>query len=423
MPRRRPIGILGLAGVLAGLGWGCARIEAPRGGPEDRDAPRIVGTVPDSGAVGVAEDLPLEITFSETMHRSSVRDWLFIAPWPGKLDCEWEGLTLSCRPVSGWAPDQAYTVLLGGKATDRRKNRIETPLQLTFTTGDSLPSAEIRGRVRTRALESKGVTVCLFPWPDEEGGPEARDPRDALRLGQTDAEGGFRLEFVPWELPLLLGAIWDENGNRVFDADEDLWAFSERPVFGEAPVAAADSAGGEGAELYLVYPEEPGDVSGAVVDSACAGYVAPRRFRAQLDSLGRVLSGELDAQGFEPARDSTEIVRLSAAEEESLRVAMEDVEERLRAAAADSAACDPVVWVSAWAEGDTLAREEVRARGDFSLRGLDPGLYRIRAFRDIDGNGRQGSGEPQGVFAPWVELLPGRHVEEIVIELGSGGDR
>jgi hypothetical protein len=412
---------------------GCARMVPPGGGPEDKQAPSVVAHEPDSAAVAVPRDAPLKIVFDDAMDHSSVRDWLLVAPWPGKLACRWDSSCITCWPEGGWREDAVYTVLLGTEALDRRRNRLGRALEFVFTTGESLPSGSVAGVVRTRALKVQGVPVCLFPWPAEGLGDSAGtrptpDPRDALSIAEADAQGRFRLLHVPWGEDFLLGALWDETRNRVFDEDADLWGFFPAKVRAQAlaaaPVdsasAAADTAAATAAalrpgdyEVFLVYPDEPGDIAGEVSDSACVGFVPPAAHRARADSLRRVLSGEVDAMGFASQGDSASVVQLTRAEEESLRVGLARIDSLLATSVRDSLRCGGPIWVSAYAEGDTVPAGEASGTGPYQLSGLSPGVYRIEAFRDLDGNGDPGPDEPRGRFATYVELGPGRRVEGV----------
>ncbi len=441
-PRRA--GLCALA-LLAALG-GCARMVPPSGGPEDKQAPRVRAYEPDSAAVGVAPDAPLRLIFDEPMNRSSVRDWLLVAPWPGKLACRWDSSCITCWPEGGWREKTVYTVVLGTEALDRRRNRLARPLEFAFTTGESLPTGSVAGVVRTRALKAQGVPVCLFPWPagglSDPGRPELKlDPRDALSIAETDAQGRFRLRHVPWGEDFLLGALWDETRNRVFDEDADLWGFYPAKVLaeawpagaatagppdsaraapdlpaGEAPPAPDDSTGAPGPvgrEIYLVWPDEPGDIVGAVSDSACAGFMPPAVFRARADSARRVLSGEIDAMGFASQGDSAARVALTPTEEQALRAGLARLDSLLAGSLRDSLRCSGPIWVSAFAEADTVPAAEITGTGPFTLAGVAPGIYRIEAFRDLDRNGEPGPGEPRGRFPTYVELAPGRRVEGV----------
>ncbi len=443
-----------LSGLLLAT-LACAKIVPPTGGPTDETSPEIVAYAPDSNGVRVGRDDPLSLSFSEKMNKSSVRDWLLIAPWPGKLECRWDRNAMTCVPLDGWADETAYVVMLAAKAFDKQRNTLEKPFYLSFTTGDSLPTGWITGRVITRSIGAEGLLIILLPWPASgtlqdylgSGGLDVRG--SALRLGETDHEGRFELRSVRWDREYVLVAMWDSNGNRVYDETEDLLSYLDRPVrcgaFRGRPETAADSAGVAGLaesdsagaepqpdapraghyEIHLVYPDEPGNVKGVVLDPACLDYVSSKRLQARSDSLERILSGELDATGFAATDDSLATLALTPAEEESIRVALVALEGAIADAAADSARCEATLWVSAFAEGDTIAAAEVRSRGPFDLAELPPGLYRLQAFRDLNGNGQREATEPQGTFPALIELLPGRIVEgaDMRLETGEGDGR
>jgi hypothetical protein len=227
LPRRAAIARLGRAALLAALAAACARIVPPGGGPEDREPPRVIAIAPDSGATAVARDAPLRLEFSEAMNRSSVRDWLQVSPDPGQLATRWEEHALVCTPAAGWAARTTYTVLLGTRASDPRSNRLAKALLFAFTTGDTLAVGEIPGTVRTRSLAAEGMAVFVFTWPADTGGAidsaavDALDPLRALRRTEAAKDGRFALRFVPQRTPLLVAALYDRNGDRAYDPEED----------------------------------------------------------------------------------------------------------------------------------------------------------------------------------------------------------
>ncbi len=391
----------------------CARIGTPSGGPEDREAPRLTGHAPDSAEVRVGRDRPVSLCFDERMDRSAVRDWLLIAPWPGRLACTWAQTCLTCTPAAGWAPNTTYTILLGANAADRRGNKLAQSIDFAFSTGDSLARGRIAGEVCTRALPHDGVTVYLFDWPAQRPLPSAADaplrpdPLMARRITQTDKDGHFTLRHVPTDSTFLIAALYDRSGDRRFDEDEDLWSF------GEQTVSCPGSCDTAAVTIYLVWPDEPGDLAGTVTDSVCVGYAPPSRLRAAADSLRSILAGARDASGFAHApEDSLAPVPLSAAEAESLRYELARLDARLARAGADSLWCGAVIWVSAFdaAKTDSLPVAEVQSSGEYRFSGLATGLYRVRAYRDLDRNGRWDAGEPRGAYPLPVELKPGREV-------------
>lgn len=424
MSRGAPIVVAGARlAALALLGAACARIVPPSGGPEDRSAPRVIAVAPDSAAVRVPTDAALRLTFSESMDRSSVRDWLQITPAPGRLRCTWEDQTLVCRAEEGWRPGTSYTVLIGTRAQDPRQNKMAAPLLLPFSTGDSLDAGQLAGRVRTRALTATEVPIFVFDWPETLAAPIdssaslAPDPLSAVRRGESGEEGRFEIRFVPRHRSLLLGALYDRDGDRAYDADVDLWAFAPRPIVCGDSLRAAGEV-----EIYLVYADEPGDLTGTVSDSACAGYVPPARLRASADSLERILAGEVDAMGFPGGKgDTLPGAELTPAQAESLRAEAERVRVRLAAALRDSLRCDALIWVSALRPDSTTAAD-VSGTGAFELTGLVAGLYHLTAFRDLNGDGIRQPDEPAGEFPHPVEVGPGRRVSGVDWEIAVAAE-
>jgi len=69
--------------------------------------------------------------------------------------------------------------------------------------------------------------------------------------------------------------------------------------------------------------------------------------------------------------------------------------------------------VFASAEADSTASADTRTTGAYALSGLAPGIYRVTAFRDLDGDGERDPGEPSGSFLTPVEVGPGRRVDGV----------
>src|SRR5512143_1145759 len=68
----------------------CAQIEPPSGGPEDKTAPTVRGTFPDSGAINVPLADSLVLLFSEPMNRRTVENSFFLSPPVEYRERRWE---------------------------------------------------------------------------------------------------------------------------------------------------------------------------------------------------------------------------------------------------------------------------------------------------------------------------------------------
>jgi hypothetical protein len=404
-----------LAGTIA-AGWvliclGCAHVESPSGGPEDRDPPRVVGLRPDSAATGATTDT-LSIQFNEKMDRGSVRDWLFLSPPIEIRARQWTENRVDV--ILAHPPDSAITttVLLGSQVTDRRGNSIGT-WEAPFSAGSRLTDGAVEGVLQGGELKSKipGLYVYAWAWEDSlrHGEPEIPPP---VRMTQAAKDGSFRMGFLPRGRPLRICALFDADLDRAYDPEADLWACFDRPI------EISDTAGvAAPVEIYVVLPEEPGSIQGSVVDSSCVGRgtAALLEIRRQADSL-LVLLAPAQADSGGSLADTLFGFRARPAppaDTLALRARLQELEPRRAAALADSARCALPIVVELLHEDSVAA--EARGSGRFEFRQVEPGIYRVRGFRDSNGSGSRDEGEPQAGYPFPVEVLPGRTVKDLEI--------
>ena len=168
-----------------------------------------------------------------------------------------------------------------------------------------------------------------------------------------------------------------------------------------------------------MFPDEPGTLTGAAVDSSCVGKGAGRlrALQREADSLAVLLGARTGSDSL-PADTlfgfakrgkvgfDTTAVRSRLAQIESLRTV----------ARGDSARCALPVIVRLFEKDSTLVTE-AQGDGAFEFRDVAPGIYRIRAFRDADSNGEPGSGEEAGEYPFPIELGPGRKLTDLRFRL------
>lgn len=369
--------------------------------------PRVEAVHPDSGAVDARPDT-VSILFSKAMDRSSVRDWTFFSPpltiretvWPSKNRVDF---LLSQVPDSG----KTYAILFGAEVVDRRKNAIG-PWSAPFSTGALLDNGTIEGKVIGTKLKPAGAYIYAWPWSDSLA-THQEDPVATVRMGQAGKDGAFRLQWLPRNEPLRVCALYDAARDRTFDIEDDVWGCAD------APIVLSDTSGvRQGVDLYVVLPDETGVVKGTAIDSSCvaAGEVLLRRLGHEADSLSALIGIKKapgaksladTLYGFGPAPRKMEggvdtlAVRAGLARIDSLRVG----------ARADSARCALPIIVRIY-ERDTTLVAEARGKGAYEFRDIPPGGYRIRGFRDQNGNGLPDSIEAVGALADSIRLLPGR---------------
>jgi len=144
---QKPVGFflcLFLAGMLVAVG--CAKIQAPPGGPEDKIPPEVLRTTPETGTVNVDRLALVRIDFSEPITKDKIEDAIYISPRPAdKPEYDWDENSLLIKWADSLAADITYLITVAARIADRRGNRLAEPLVLAFSTGAAIDSGTIKG--------------------------------------------------------------------------------------------------------------------------------------------------------------------------------------------------------------------------------------------------------------------------------------
>jgi hypothetical protein len=267
---------------------GCARRAPPSGGPPDLVPPRLVSSVPDSGASRVPLDGTLSLTFTEAMEPRSTDESVSLAPRVSIRQRRWSGRTLTLIPAEPLKAHQTYTLIVGTTAADRHGNPMETGAAIPFSTADSFPPGRLEGEIQAVGFNAAGTYLWVYP----EGRSPDSTARDFDAVGVTDMTGGFRISGLPVPRRYRLWGFADLNRNHSFEPEFDVLAPVDTTIeLGEvAPMA-------RGLMLQMVNPRAPGRVRGAVIDSTGDTLGVIRIVAtAEIDSTNRLLF-DADAQG------------------------------------------------------------------------------------------------------------------------------
>jgi hypothetical protein len=232
--------------AAAALLGGCAKPDFPSGGPIDTVPPRVLLTTPADSTTRVSPQAEIQVLFSESMDRVSVRDGFKIYPPPGAPSYHWSGRLFR---VSWEAPLQAsttYQAFLSAGAKDTHGVPLGSPVTIRFSTGDSLAPGRIRGVVRAKTLPTKGVPI--WAYPDSLG--LIPDFGNALPsyATETDTSAAYALTGLPLGRGFTIHAVYDINRNGAFDSLTDIAASyptairltRERPVADSINLVAVD---------------------------------------------------------------------------------------------------------------------------------------------------------------------------------------
>jgi hypothetical protein len=213
---------------------GCATVEAPSGGPEDKLPPRVAGIYPHPNSVNQSTELLIKVQFDEWISSTVPRSAITISPpIEKKMQFEVDGELLTIRSNATLDSNTTYTVTVASGIKDLRGNAVAKPFQLAFSTGSSIDSLALEGRVMvTSAMikQKQYPSVGLFLLGKERNSRhyllKYRDTTNTvpdtvpqlaveppLFVTQADSNGWFRLGGLrPGRYRVV--AFVDVNGNQ-----------------------------------------------------------------------------------------------------------------------------------------------------------------------------------------------------------------
>ena len=197
--------------VLAVLtGFACAHVEPPPGGPEDRRAPTLFGTRPDTGAVVPGYSGPVVLLFDERISEQNLEESVMVSPRTSPVAVSHGRDEIRVELRRGWDPGVIYHVTVGDNIRDLFGNRIADPITVVFSTGPAIPATLVRGTVSDRVTGQLPENVRI----------EAVRAADSLVYAvPPDSAGGFEISRFP-EGDYQLRAFEDINRNRALDSFE-----------------------------------------------------------------------------------------------------------------------------------------------------------------------------------------------------------
>jgi uncharacterized protein (DUF2141 family) len=382
---------------------GCARQGFPEGGPRDLDPPRVIATQPDSAATGVPLDADVAITFSESMDRASVLDWILISPPREFGERSWDGTTFRLQGGEDFVPDVTTTVVVGiGCVDERERNPMVAPHLFVFSTGDSLDAGRIAGRLLAGDTPAHGAIVWAL---DTEVAAARTDTLLPDYITQAGADSTFLFIGLKAGRRYRVLAHGDVNRDREFDRGVDFIA--AYPGIVELDPRSPQASG---VTIEFQDPRRPGTIAGTVRDTLLTAQPPADTARGTVpDTAVSAIADTAVGAPADTARGPLFLVQawLLLIEEDSLSAHWSVAPEALDPTAAlpaDSAAAD-TTGAASTAEADST--------GHYELRNLRAGRYRVEAFLDQNRDQRYDAAEPAATPIDSVRVRSGKRTERI----------
>ncbi|RPI01797.1 MAG: hypothetical protein EHM72_05655 [Calditrichaeota bacterium] len=205
----------------------CANQGYPPGGPEDKSPPFVRSTFPPPDSTNVSRDLMVIIEFSEPVIPRTAEESIFITPFSGdNLRFKWRhDRQLSISFADSLLALRTYVITIGAGAKDRRNNMMKNSFRLAFSTGPTLDSGKIEGRIFGEKVEGAQVWAYdlsqnAFPNPAE---------LFPLYVTQVGKDGIYMLTNMALGTYRLF-AVLDQNVNNLYDPNFDWLGITHRDI-------------------------------------------------------------------------------------------------------------------------------------------------------------------------------------------------
>jgi len=217
------------------LAVACAQQGNITGGPKDVLPPKVVSSLPENYATQF-HGKQITITFNEYFSLKDINKQLVISPpMSEKPVLKIKGKSLLINFPDSLQSDRTYTINFGDALVDLNEGNPIKNFQFVFSTGNTIDSLQISGRV-VDAADSKpceDIVVMLYSGTADSL-PLKTIP---VYISRTDKEGNFSLKNLSGGSYKIF-ALKDANSNYLFDQPTEAIAFSDSLL---TPVAIPDT--------------------------------------------------------------------------------------------------------------------------------------------------------------------------------------
>ncbi|CAI8361525.1 MAG: Uncharacterised protein [Owenweeksia sp. TMED14] len=197
----------------------CALPAAPDGGPRDTKAPQIISSNISQGSTNVSTS-KLIWTFNEyVVLKSPTQNIYSSPPLPGATKYETRGKSFIISWEDSLIKNATYVLQWGAAIRDLHEGNIIKGVQWVFSTGSSLDSGEVIGRIVNpwTGLPVKDIAVCLYPESIEN---DSVVFKPALYSTRSNDSGFYKFQYIGKNRDYNIRAFADPDGNNRLSVGE-----------------------------------------------------------------------------------------------------------------------------------------------------------------------------------------------------------
>ncbi len=201
----------------------CAIVQPPTGGPKDEDPPKLISSVPANNSTNYRGDV-IVLEFNEEIEARTLKKDLVISPYTKiGFTPRIKRNTVYIKFDQPFEKNTTYTLDFGEAITDITEKNKADSLRLAFSTGKTLDSLYIQGRVGNVLTHEpvKDVLVGLYTKEDTLGILGENPP---YYFAKTDENGMFLLSNLkPSDYQVF--ALLDKDKNLQYNKVEEKVGF------------------------------------------------------------------------------------------------------------------------------------------------------------------------------------------------------
>ena len=210
--------------MLVIIGYSCASMGTPDGGPYDEMPPKFIGSNPGLRAVNVKTQ-KIELEFDEFIKLEKPSEKVVVSPPQlEQPEIKVQGRKVVVELIDTLKDADTYTIDFSDAIVDNNEGNPMGHFTYSFSTGVSIDTMEVAGTVLNAAdLEPiKGIQVGLHKNLNDS----ALTTLPFDRVSRTDSRGHFIIRGVaPGSYRIY--ALMDGNQNYLFDSKTETVAFSD----------------------------------------------------------------------------------------------------------------------------------------------------------------------------------------------------
>lgn len=205
--------------VLIAFLAGCANIQAPSGGPPDKEPPKVVEFAPLDKTINFDADR-IEIVFDKYMNKNSVVENTYILP-STKMQFDWSGKKLIIEFDEKLKPNTTYSLNISADYSDLKDNKAAESFNLIFSTGAVIDSGLIAGKVFTEQKQS----LFVFAYDISSMNSDTLNPITTLSdyKVQVGSNGSFNINGLK-DGKYRLFAVVDKFKDGMISDGQDLFS-------------------------------------------------------------------------------------------------------------------------------------------------------------------------------------------------------